>query len=142
MGGFMKQGRICILTSGRFAGKKGIIVSQHDSRANRAFPHALVAGIERNPKRVTRRMGKKRIARKSHIKPFIKAVNLAHLLPTRYVVKDFQLDGINDEILTDKEKKVEAKKTMRKVFEKKYLNPTSNEDKSENTKFFFKKLRF
>ena len=142
MGGFMKSGRICILTSGRFAGKKGIIVSQHDSRANRAFPHALVAGIERYPKRVSRRMGQKRIARKSHIKPFIKAVNLAHLLPTRYVVKDFQLEGVNDEVLKDKEKKIEAKKTLRKIFEKKYLAPSTAEDKGENTKFFFKKLRF
>ena len=142
MGGFMKSGRICILTSGRFAGKKGIIISQHDSRANRAFPHALVAGIERYPKRVSRRMGQKRIARKSHIKPFIKAVNLAHLLPTRYVVKDFQLEGVNEEIFKDKEKKVEAKKTLRTIFEKKYLAPSTAEDKGENTKFFFKKLRF
>ena len=142
MGGFMKQGRICILTSGRYAGKKAIIVSQHDSRANRNFPHALVAGIERHPKRVTRRMGKKRIARKSHIKPFIKAVNLSHLLPTRYLVKEFEFEGITDAILKEKEQKKEAKKTLRKVFEKKYLTPTSAEEKSENTKFFFKKLRF
>ena len=142
MGGFMKQGRICILTSGRFAGKKAIIVSQHDSRANRQFPHAVVAGIERHPKRVTRRMGKKRIARKSHIKPFLKAVNLSHLLPTRYVVKDFEFEGINDNILKEKEQKAEAKKTLRQVFEKKYLHPSSAEDKGENTKFFFKKLRF
>ena len=138
----MKQGRICILTSGRFAGKKAIIVNQYDSRANRQFPHALVAGIERYPKRVTRRMGKNRIARKSHIKPFVKAVNLAHLLPTRYVVKDFQLDSISDEVLKDKEQKIECRKTLRQTFEKKYLNPSSAEDKGENVKFFFKKLRF
>ena len=137
----MKFGRICILTSGRFAGKKAIIVNQHDSRANRQFPHAIVAGIERYPKRVTKRMGKNRIARKSHIKPFVKAVNLTHLLPTRYVVKDFELDNITDATLKEKETKVEAKKTLRKVFEQKYLQPTG-EDKSENTRFFFKKLRF
>ena len=110
MGGFIKQGRICILTTGRFAGKKAIIVQQHDNRANKPFPHALVAGIERNPRRVTKRMGKKRIARKTHIKPFLKSVNLAHLLPTRYVVKDFQLDGITDATLTDPAVKKEAKK--------------------------------
>ena len=138
----MKQGRICILTSGRFAGKKAIIVNQYESRANRSFPHALVAGIERYPKRVTKRMGKKRIARKSHIKPFLKAVNLSHLLPTRYVVKDFEFEGITDATLKEKETKADTKKTLRKLFEKKYLNPTSAEDKGENTKFFFKKLRF
>ena len=141
MGGFMKQGRICILTSGRFAGKKAIIITQHDNRANRQFPHALVAGIERHPRRVTKRMGKKRIARKTHIKPFIKAVNLSHLLPTRYVVKDFQLDGITDATLTDPAVKKEAKKNLRTILEKKYLNPTA-EDKTQDTKFLFKKLRF
>ena len=137
----MKQGRICILTSGRFAGKKAIILNQHDSSANRKFPHALVAGIERHPRRVTRRMGKKRIARKSHIKPFIKSVNLAHLLPTRYVVKDFQLDGVTDSALTDAAVKKEAKKNLRTILEKKYLTPTAD-DKTQDTKFFFKKLRF
>ena len=137
----MKQGRVCILTSGRFAGKKAIIVNQHDSSANRKFPHALVAGIERHPRRVTRRMGKKRIARKSHIKPFIKSVNLAHLLPTRYVIKDFLLDGITESTLDDPAVKKDTKKNLRTVFEKKYLNPTI-EDKTQDTKFLFKKLRF
>ena len=139
--GIMKSGRICILTSGRHAGQKAIIVNQHESRANKKFPHALVAGIERHPKRVTRRMGKKRVARKSHIKPFLKAVNLTHLLPTRYVVKDFEFEGINDAALTDKETRTDAKKSLRTLFEKKYLNPTTD-DKAEAPRFFFKKLRF
>ena len=139
--GIMKSGRICILTSGRFAGKKAIVVNQHESRANKKFPHALVAGIERNPKRVTRRMGKKRIARKSHVKPFLKAINVSHLLPTRYVVKDFEFEGITDASLTNKETKADAKKALRTLFEKKYLAPATG-DKAESTKFFFKKLRF
>ena len=141
MGQFMKPGRVVILSSGRFAGKKAIIVNQHDLRENRKFPHALVAGIERYPKRVTKRMGKKRIARKCHIKPFLKPVNLTHLIPTRYVVKDFEFEGVTDESLKDKETKVEAKKALRTLFENKYLNPPKD-DKGDNVKFFFKKLRF
>ena len=136
----IKNRRICILTNGRFAGKKAIIVNQNDSRANRKCPHALVAGIERQPKRVTKRIGKKRIARKSGVKPFLKTINVSHLLPTRYVVKDFEFEGITDASLTNKETKIEAKKTLRALFEKKYLNPT-NDDKVESTKLFFKKLR-
>ena len=139
----MKSGRICVLTNGRFAGKKAIIVNQHESKANRKFPHALVAGIERYPKRVTKRMGKKRIARKLHIKPFLKAVNLTHLLPTRYVVKDFEFEGITDESLTNKETKTDAKKSLRTLFEKKYTSGFPQDEKQkESTKFFFKKLKF
>lgn len=39
------------------------------------FPHALVAGIERYPSKVTRRMSKKKQDKKSKVKPFIKQVN-------------------------------------------------------------------
>ena len=70
----------------------------------------------------------------------MKTINVSHLLPTRYVVKDFEFEGITDASLTNKETKIEAKKTLRALFEKKYLNPT-NDDKVESTKLFFKKLR-
>ena len=38
----------------------------------RPYPHAIVAGIERYPRKVTRGMGKKRIEKRSKVKPFIK----------------------------------------------------------------------
>jgi Ribosomal L27e protein family len=38
----------------------------------RPYPHAIVAGIERYPLKVTRRMGQKKLARRSKVKPFIK----------------------------------------------------------------------
>ena len=41
------------------------------------FPHALVAGIERYPSKVTRRMSKAKQTKKSKVKPFIKQVNCA-----------------------------------------------------------------
>lgn len=39
------------------------------------FPHALVAGIETYPSKVTRRMSKTKQAKKSKVKPFVKQVN-------------------------------------------------------------------
>ena len=119
MGQFMKPGRICVLTAGRHAGKKAIIVKHHEVKAgNRKFPNALVAGIERYPRRLTRkRASKKRIKQRTQIKPFLKAVNYTHMLPTRYVVKDFEFDGINDASLKDKETRKEAKKTIKELFE-------------------------
>ena len=44
-------------------------------------------------------MSKKRIERKSRVKPFVKFVNYNHVLPTRFVIKDdFDFKNIvNDE---------------------------------------------
>lgn len=38
----------------------------------RPYPHAIVAGIERYPRKVTKRMGAKTLAKRSKVKPFIK----------------------------------------------------------------------
>ena len=55
-------------------------------KKGRKFPHCLIAGIEKAPRKVTKRMGKKRIAMRSRIRPFVKFVNYAHIMPTRYVL--------------------------------------------------------
>lgn len=47
--------------------------------------HFPVAGIERYPRKVTKSMGKKKIAKRSKVKPFVKVVNFNHVMPTRYV---------------------------------------------------------
>lgn len=44
-----------------------------------------VCGIETAPRKVTRSMNKKTIKRKTKVKPFIKAINYTHILPTRCV---------------------------------------------------------
>jgi large subunit ribosomal protein L27e len=38
----------------------------------RPYPHAIVAGVDRYPRKVTKGMGKKRIEKRSKVKPFIK----------------------------------------------------------------------
>ena len=83
----MKAGRVVILLAGRRAGKKAVIVKQFDEgKKGKAFPHALVAGVERAPMKVAKKMSKKKIARRSTLKPFVKIVNYNHLLPTRFKV--------------------------------------------------------
>ena len=37
---------------------------------------------------MTKKMGKKKGARKSTIKPFVKYVNYNHMLATRFIIKD------------------------------------------------------
>lgn len=57
------------------------------------FGHALVAGIERHPLRVTKSMSQKKILKRSKVKPFVKLVNYQHLMPTRYTV-DIPVKGV------------------------------------------------
>ena len=48
MGKIMKAGKVVLLLSGRFAGRKAIVVKPSDEgTSDKPFSHALVAGIER-----------------------------------------------------------------------------------------------
>eukprot|EP00122_Pirum_gemmata_P014515 Pgem_evm1s13532 len=49
---------------------------------DRKYGYAVVAGIERAPFKVGRRMSKAKIAKRSTVKPFVKVINYNHLLPT------------------------------------------------------------
>jgi hypothetical protein len=72
----LKVGRVVIITRGRYAGKKCVIISPLDNGTkSHPFPHALVAGIETSPSKVTRRMSKTKQAKKSKVKPFVKQIN-------------------------------------------------------------------
>ena len=42
-----------------------------------------VAGIDTAPKKITREMSKKKQAKRLSVKPFVKAVNVNHFMPTR-----------------------------------------------------------
>ena len=87
------------------------------------FPHALVAGIERYPSQITRRMSKARQTKSSKVKPFIKTINYTHLMPTRYTL---ELEGLKGVVTNDTFKEVsqreEAKKTVKKALEDRYTS--------------------
>ena len=83
---FLKEGRVVILLTGRYAGKKAVILKVfYEGTKSRRFGHCMVMGIERYPRRVTKAMSDKRIARRMKIKPFVKYVNFNHFIPTRYM---------------------------------------------------------
>merc|ERR1712165_702775 len=87
MGKFMKPGKVVLVLNGRFAGRKAVIVKNYDEgAADKPYGHALVAGIDRYPLKVTKKMGKKKIAKRSKIKPFVKVINFNHMMPTRYSI--------------------------------------------------------
>lgn len=80
-------------------------------------------------------MGKKRVEKRSKIKPFIKMTNYNHLMPTRYTL---ELEGLKGVITNDTFKEVsqreEAKKTVKKSLEERY--------QSGKNRWFFNPLRF
>ena len=136
---FLKPGRVVIMLSGKYAGKKAVILKViYEGPKNRKFGHCLVAGISRYPRKVTKSMDEKRIARRTTIKPFVKYVNFNHFIPTRYMVSanlDVKslITYFDDKLSTKKEEhkknrdplknddiKKELKKKIRNVFETKY----------------------
>merc|ERR1719472_721816 len=115
---FIKTGRVIILTNGRFAGKKALVVKTFDEGTKaRAFGHCLVAGVAKPPLKVTKAMGKKKVQKRSKCKAFVKYVNYNHLMPTRYVVPtDFDAKSlVTDAQMESHETKAEARKSLKAV---------------------------
>ncbi|CAN0340730.1 unnamed protein product, partial [Hapterophycus canaliculatus] len=80
----IKSGKVVVLLAGRYAGRKAIVVKPFDEGSDsRKFGHAIVAGIDRYPRRVTKAMSKEKIKKRTKLKPFIKYVNVNHIMPTR-----------------------------------------------------------
>ncbi|CCI43731.1 hypothetical protein ABG067_006018 [Albugo candida] len=143
--GIIKNGKVVVLLNGRFAGRKAIVVKAFDEGVgDRKYGFAIVAGIDRYPRKVTRSMGKNKIKKKSKIKPFVKYVNYNHMMPTRYIVDIDLKKVLDDDVMSKPESRVETRKTIKKVFEERYLNQAdcSSEKKATGVSFFFKKLRF
>ena len=80
-------------------------------------------------------MSKKKIAKRSRVKTFLKVVNYNHFMPTRYVF-DAGLDKaiVSKISLKDATSRRKARVEIKKKFEGKY--------KAAENKWFFSKLRF
>jgi len=130
------QKKAGIILSGRHAGKKAIIVKNFDEgEGDRKYGFALVAGIDRAPLKVTKRMSLKKIRKHMRIKPFIRVVNYNHIMPTRYSV-DAGLDKniVSLTAMKDAGLRTRARKHLKAKFTSRY--------KSGENKWFFQKLRF
>ena len=150
----MKSGRIVVLLQGRHAGKKAVIVRAHDEgHGDRKFGHAIVAGIDQGPRKITRAMQKSdqrnktnKIGKRSRIRPFVKCVNFNHMMPTRYTldVVDQMKQTVGDETLTNAEMKTKARRQVRSIFENRYMHmgDAKNEKALTGAKYFFRRLRF
>lgn len=153
MGKFHKEHKVVIITSGRYAGRKGIIFKSYYEKAkDRKYPHCVVIGLAKGPKKPTKASLKKfddlikRIESEKEKKDekkrahttmkdkatllrslkgfgvFIKTYNMAHLLVTRYSIKDEfssvesgmkKIEALSNEI-KDTKKQLEAAKQDKK----------------------------
>merc|ERR1719320_2099349 len=91
----MKQNKIVIVLKGRHAGKAGIIVKSYDSSQRHPFNHALILGISRYPRKITNKMSKEKIKKRTKMKLFARFLNYTHLMPTRYSVTNKHVDTRN-----------------------------------------------
>ncbi|XP_051027909.1 60S ribosomal protein L27-like [Acomys russatus] len=136
MGKFVKPGKVALVLAGRYSGCKVIIMKNiGDGTSGSPHSHALVAGIDRNPRKLTAAMGKKKITKRSKIKSFVKVSNYNHLMPTRHSV-DIPLDKtvVNKDVFRDPALKLKARWEAKVKFEERY--------KTGKNKWFFQKLPF
>mmetsp|Transcript_5336 Transcript_5336/g.19521 ORF Transcript_5336/g.19521 Transcript_5336/m.19521 type:complete len:84 (+) Transcript_5336:133-384(+) len=55
---FLKQNKVVVLLSGRYAGRKAVIVKTFDDgNSSRPYSHALVVGMAKYPRKVRRLLG-------------------------------------------------------------------------------------
>ena len=103
---------------------------------------------------VKRSYNKKKFIKRTSVKPFVKYINQNHVLPTRFIVNDFDLKEVKDDNL----KKVDVKKeegqtkggivALRKSLNAAFSNSLRNlpnpkdNERAGHIKFFFTRLRF
>ena len=151
MGKYYKPGKVVVVLNGKNAGAKGIIVkSNYDSTKERKYPHCLVVGLSKGPRKPTKRnlaklqdkIKKLEASKDSNDKLnslksfgiFIKQYNMSHLLATRYTVKeDFGITKTLDK-LENLEKKVKEDKAQIEAKEKSKKEENAKDLESLKTK--------
>ena len=145
MAKLMKQGRVVVLLNGRYAGKKAIVVNAFESGTkDRPFPFLFVAGVEKAPLKIHKRLSKDKLRKKSTIRPFIKSINMNHVMPTRYVVSDFDVRALLQGIdVQESDGKKQALKALYAAFNDKLINIQTEKGKAPKDLIFLRKpLRF
>merc|ERR1712032_680848 len=143
----IKAGRVVVMLQGRYTGKKAIVVKAFDDGSkSRPFGHCLVAGVDRPPMKVTKRMSKKKIAKGIRVKPFVKYVNYNHMMPTRYQIPA-EVDSkslVSDQQMDTPDGRTEAKKFVKKLIQEKFAQPPADKSgrPSKDVLYLKKKLRF
>jgi large subunit ribosomal protein L27e len=134
------RGRFVILLNGRHAGKKAVVLSASlEPTEARKYPHALVLGIEKYPKKLTKDLPQEALVKRTQVRCFVKMVNFNHFLLTRHLLKDddfwnkVKVPSIL-EALGDTTQKKQVIDQLSGILRQKYLNGKHA--------WFFKPLQF
>uniref|UniRef100_H0XU93 60S ribosomal protein L27 n=1 Tax=Otolemur garnettii TaxID=30611 RepID=H0XU93_OTOGA len=143
VGNFVKPRKMVLVLAQCYSRHKAIIMNNVDDGTSHCrYSHALVSehdsgGIDHYPHKVTAAKGKKKIAKQSKIKSFVKVYNYNHLMPIRYSV-DSPLDKtvFNKHVFRDPDSALKRKalREAADMFEENY--------KMDKNKWFFQKLWF
>ncbi|CAL5219349.1 g1165 [Coccomyxa viridis] len=132
---FLKPGKVVILLTGRYAGKKAVIVKNNDDgTTGRPYGHAIVAGLAKEPRKVIKRSSIKKQEKRSKVKTFLKVVNYQHLMPTRYTLDVDLKSLVTADVVDNSTKRIEVRKEVNGIMEEKF--------KTGKNRWFFQKLRF
>ena len=130
-----QEKRVVILLTGRHAGKKAAIVRNYDDGAGgRRYGHALVVGLARAPRKVTRKSSEAKQAKASKLRAFVKVVNYTHVMPTRYTLDVDLKAAVGADATESAAKRADARKASKELLEEKF--------KTGKNRWFFTKLRF
>ena len=93
MSKILQPGRVVIILSGRYAGKKAIVTSVNLQKTEeRKYGFVTVVGVERAPLKITHKMSEKVQQMRTSVKSFCKVINVNHVMPTKNIVS---LDGLD-----------------------------------------------
>mmetsp|Transcript_38064 Transcript_38064/g.56909 ORF Transcript_38064/g.56909 Transcript_38064/m.56909 type:complete len:148 (+) Transcript_38064:85-528(+) len=147
MGKFLKAGRVVVLLQGRHAGRKAVISKVFDDGSKaRPYGHALVAGVDRHFKKVTKSMSVKKVTKKLRMKCFVKYVNYNHIMPTRYTIPSEMQPAtlVTEQQMSSADGRSEARRYVQKLFQEKCKDLPADKSgrPSKDVAFLRKKLRF
>merc|ERR1711976_358750 len=118
---FLKPSKVVIMLTGRYAGKKAVIVKNFDDGTNaRPYGHALVCGLSKEPRKVIKKSSLKKQAKRSSVKTFVKMVNYNHIMPTRYTLDVDLKSVVTTDVADNSTKRTEARKEAKKLMEEKF----------------------
>ena len=97
MSKILVPGRVVVILSGRFAGKKAIVTSVNLNKTEeRKYGFVTVVGVERAPLKITGKMSEKVREMRTSVKSFCKVINVNHVMPTKNTVDLAQLNLVKE----------------------------------------------
>ncbi|CAO2592753.1 60S ribosomal protein L27 [Lemmus lemmus] len=114
----MKPRKVVPVLTGCYSGCKAVIVKNiDDGTSDHPYSHALVAGIDHYPRKVTAAMGKKKVAQRSMIKSYVKVYNYNHLMTTGPQWTSPDKTVVNKDVFRDPALKRKARREAKVKFE-------------------------